>query len=174
MQSATYDGAKGQTHGQTHDRYLCFSLGPEEYAIPLLSVKEVIAMPAITPIPEAEKYFLGIMNLRGQVISVVDLRRKLSITPSESSETAIIICDLGSNSIGVVVDAVNSVINPEPDKISDKPELQSQRNTDYIHAVYREKDRLILLLEIFKALSTKDHRTIERATNSQGKESHAA
>ena len=60
-------------------RYLSFSLGSEDYAIPLLSVKEVIAVPEITPIPFTPSHFLGIMNLRGQVISIIDLRSKLGI-----------------------------------------------------------------------------------------------
>ncbi len=153
----------------TNDRYLCFSLGQEEYAIPLLSVKEVIALPEITPVPQSAPYFLGIMNLRGQVISVIDLRTKLSIKPSDSSETSVIICDLNPNSIGVVVDSINSVINPAPNSISEKPEIQTQKNNDYIQGVYREKDKLILLLEIAKTLSVGDQAALSKAVASQHK-----
>lgn len=135
------------------NRYLCFSLGTEEYAIPLLTVREVIAIPEITPVPHSVQSFLGIMNLRGQVISVVDLRTKLSIKPMISEENAIIICDLNPNSIGVVVDSINCVVHPSPDQITDKPEIQSQKNTEYIQGVYREKNKLIVLLEISRVLS---------------------
>src|SRR4051812_41249332 len=100
------------------NRFLSFSLGNEEYGVPLLAVKEVIAMPEITPIPYTPSYFLGIMNLRGQVISVMDLRQKLGVKPSQSSETAVIICDLNSLSIGVVVDSINSVLNPVEAELS--------------------------------------------------------
>ena len=150
-------------------RYLCFTLGPEEYAIPLLSVREVIAMPDITPVPQTPPHFLGIMNLRGQVISVMDLRAKLSIKPSEAAETSIIICDIKPNSIGVVVDSINSVINPSLDQISEKPEIQSQKNTEYIQAIYREKDRLIILLDISKTLNLGDQNAIARAATSAQK-----
>lgn len=144
------------------DRYLCFLLGKEEYALPLLDVKEVIALPDITPVPQTPPYFLGIMNLRGQVISILDLRSKLGIKTSESPETAVIICDLKPNSIGVVVDSINSVINPTADQISEKPEIQSQRSTDYITSVYRDKERLILLLDISKTLNVADQQAIAR------------
>jgi purine-binding chemotaxis protein CheW len=150
-----------------NNRYLCFSLGTEEYAIPLLAVREVIAFPEITPVPQAADHFLGIVNLRGQIVSVIDLRRKLSIKPSETAETAVIICDLNPNSIGVVVDSTNCVINPPPEMISEKPVIQSQKNTDYIQAVYREKGKLILLLDISKTLSAGDHQAIARAAMAQ-------
>ncbi len=146
------------------DRYLCFSLGNEEYAIPLLDVKEVIAMPDITPVPCTPSHFLGIMNLRGQVISVLDLRSKLSIKPNPNAETAVIICDLQPNSIGVVVDSVNAVLNPSPDQISAKPEIQSKAGTDYITGVYRHQEKLVLFLEIAKSLNIGDQQAIARAT----------
>ncbi len=81
------------------NRFLCFSLGNEHYAIPLLTVKEVIAPPETTPVPQTPAYFKGIMNLRGQVISVIDLRTKLGIKPLQSAENAVIICDSGEHPI---------------------------------------------------------------------------
>ena len=87
---------KGKTGGE---RFLCFSLGAEEYAIPLLVVREVIAMPEYTPVPYTPPYFLGIMNLRGQVISVMDLRQKLGLKPRSDAETTVIICDLNGISL---------------------------------------------------------------------------
>jgi len=147
-----------------HDRYLCFSLGAEEYAIPLLSVKEVIALPDITPVPQTVPYFLGIMNLRGQVISVTDLRLKLSIKPNQTSETAVIICDLAPNCIGFVVDSINSVMSSSPEDISKKPDIQSQVSTDYIQSIYRNKDRLVLILDIAKTVTSSDHQLMARAT----------
>lgn len=161
----TENKSVSRSNDSISNRYLCFSLGTEEYAIALLSVREVIAIPDITPVPQSAPYFLGIMNLRGQVISVIDLRTKLSIKPADSAESAIIICDLNPNSIGVVVDSINCVINPAPDQISERPEIQSQKNTDYIQAICREKDRLIVLLDISKTLSVGDHRAVARAVS---------
>ena len=99
-------------------RYLCFDLGNREFAIPLLSAKEVIGIPEVTAVPQSPSHFLGIMNLRGNVISVLDLRLKLSIKPVTSEENTIIILDLGDYNLGVVVDRVNSVQTVEKDKIS--------------------------------------------------------
>ena len=138
------------------DRYLSFSLGSEGYGIPLLSVKEVIAVPEITPIPFTPAHFLGIMNLRGQVISVIDLRAKLGIKPTATSETAVIICNMESLCLGVVVDSINSVIAPTPQEVSERPNVQSSKNTDFITSVYRKDKELILLLDIAKALDFED------------------
>lgn len=153
--------SNNETNGE---RYLCFSLGEETFAIPLLSVREVIAVPEITRVPQTPPHFMGIMNLRGQVISVIDLRNKLSIKPKANAETAIIICDLGDNSVGVVVDSINSVLHPSPEEVTEKPEIQSQRNTDYIKGVYRMQNELVLLLDIAQALSLGDHQLLAKSS----------
>jgi purine-binding chemotaxis protein CheW len=153
-----------EDHTSSNNRYLCFTLGSEEYAVPLLAVKEVIALPDVTAVPCTPPHFVGIMNLRGQVISVLDLRTKLGIKPRPDAETAVIICDLNPNSIGVVVDSVNSVLNPSPEQISEKPEIQSKQNTDYITGVFRHDEKLVLFLDIAKSLSVGDQQAIARAT----------
>ncbi len=138
-------------------RYLSFRLGNEEYAVPLLAVKEVIAVPEITRVPATPPHFLGIMNLRGQVISVIDLRQKLGIKPQTTAETAVIICDLGQLSIGVVVDSINMVLAPTEADLSEKPEISSNRSTDYITHIYRKDKTMVLFLDIRKALNMEDH-----------------
>ena len=150
----------------TESRYLCFSLGSQEYAIPLLTVREVIAMPEITSVPFTPPYFLGIMNLRGQVISILDLRQKFNIKPKEATETAVVICQFDGFSIGVVVDSVNSVLAPEPEMISPKPEMSGQKNSEYITSVYRKENELILLLDIAKTLNVDDHKAITNSKQS--------
>ena len=95
------------------ERYLCFSLGEETFAIPLLSVREVIAVPEITRVPQTPAHFMGIMNLRGQVISILDLRTKMGIKVQKTSETPVIICDLSPLCVGVVVDSIQAVLNAE-------------------------------------------------------------
>lgn len=141
---------------QAGERYLSFSLGAEEYAIPLLAVKEVIALPSITPIPGTPSHFLGIFNLRGRVISIIDLRTKLGIKPNANSEIAVIICDLESIVLGVVVDSINSVVAPEAGEISEQPELQSSHNTAYISGIYKKDAHLIVLMNIEKAIGVED------------------
>jgi len=148
----------------TNERFLSFSLGTEEYAIPLLTVKEVIAMPEVTAIPYTPPYFLGIMNLRGQVISILDLRQKFNIKSNTTTETAVVICEFEPICMGVVVDSINSVITPLESEVSAKPDIQSSINTDYITQVYRKDKRLVLFLNIVKALSLEDQLAISRAS----------
>ena len=145
------------------ERYLRFSLGDEEYAIPLLRVREVIAVPDVTPIPQTPAYFLGVINLRGQVITVVDMRTKLGIKPLDGPEKAVVICDLGTLSLGVVVDSINSVFSPRPQDLSERPELRNQKASEYITAVYRHETGLVLLLDITQLFSFEDQGTAARA-----------
>lgn len=150
------------------ERFLAFSLNSEDYAVPLLSVKEVIALPEITPLPNSPPYFLGIMNLRGQVISVIDLRLKFCMKGSKTPETAVIICDLGNMSLGVVVDCVNSVLSLNESEISPKPDAQGNKKTDYISGVTQKENKLILLLDIAKALDMADHAALNQAGIKKG------
>lgn len=147
---------------QISERYMSFSLGKEEYAIPLLSVKEVLGLPEITPVPQTPSYFLGIMNLRGQVISVMDLRLKLGIKPKDGSETVVVICQIGNLVVGITVDSVNSVLTPGEGEISASPEVEATKNARFVTHVYRKETHLVLLLDVGKALSLEDFKVLEQ------------
>jgi purine-binding chemotaxis protein CheW len=152
---------------QLSERYLVFSLGSERYALPLLAVKEVIAVPEFTSIPFTPSHFLGMMNLRGQVISVIDLRLKFGMKPQPSAETSVIICDFSSVTVGVVVDSINSVLSCTPDQIQPKPEIDSHKKTDFIMGVTKAEDRLVVLIDISKALDMADLAAIKQAQASK-------
>ncbi|EQC49899.1 CheW-like protein [Bacteriovorax sp. BSW11_IV] len=146
------------------ERFLEFSLGKEDYAIPLLSVREVISVPETTPIPKAPPHFLGIMNLRGQVISVVDLRTKLKIKPLDNNhEESVIIVDINGMNLGIVVDSINKVLAFHIEEISEVPEIESQVNAEYIQGVYRKEDSLTVLLDVAKVLDLKDYGMMKKA-----------
>lgn len=142
------------------ERYIRFSLSEDEYAIPLLKVREVIAMPEVTPVPQTPSYFLGIINLRGQVITVIDLRVKLGLKAARGEEMAVIIADLGSTGVGIVVDSINSVLTPKVDEIAEKPNLAANKAADYITGVYRKEKGLVLFLDINSLLSIEDQSSI--------------
>ncbi len=148
-------------------RYLCFGLGNEEFALPLLSVKEVIGLPEVTPVPQTPTHFLGIMNLRGSVISIIDLRVKLGIKPSPSEEITVMILDLGDYNLGIVVDRVNSVLSLSSEDISSKPMIDSAKSSDYVAGVFRKNDHLILLLDVTKALSVEDRNALSKKNKNQ-------
>jgi len=138
-------------------RYLNFSLCEEQYAIPLLQVKEVIGNLQTTPIPNAPTYFKGLINLRGQVISVLDLRQKLKLPKSETGlETTIIILDLEQSQIGVIVDSVDCVLNFAPEDIEAAGNLDTFSNSQFLEGVAKKDKKLILLLDIAKTLTEKD------------------
>ncbi|MFN8791897.1 MAG: chemotaxis protein CheW [Bdellovibrionales bacterium] len=147
---------------QTH-RYLCFNLGTEEFAIPLLSVREVIGVPDITLIPQVPAHFLGIMNLRGLIISVMDLRLKLGLKPQRSEETAVIILDLGDYRLGMMVDQVNAVVQLSENQIAEKPALEESKINDAVTGVFRKNEQLVLLLNVAQALSVEDRSAVTRA-----------
>jgi purine-binding chemotaxis protein CheW len=142
------------------NRFIEFSLGGEDYAIPLLMVREVISVPDTTPIPKAPTHFLGIMNLRGQVISIVDLRKKLKVDSRQDKEEAVIIVDIGSMNIGVVVDSINKVLAFSPEEVCEMPEVESQLNTQYIQGVYKKEKTLTVLLDLAKVLDLKDYEAL--------------
>jgi purine-binding chemotaxis protein CheW len=138
------------------ERFLCFTLGAQEYGIPLSAVKQVIGVPEFTPIPEAPSYFVGITNLRGKVIATLDLAKKFSIANKPTSDRATIILNSGSQNIGVIVDSVNHVVTPDHKDLSPRPDCDPNVRTEYIISVYRRDGVMILLIDIANALGIAD------------------
>lgn len=150
------------TRSSESERYLEFSLGEEVFAIPLLVVREVLAVPTTTPIPYSPKHFRGIMNLRGQVISVIDLRLRMDVKPKESqTEMAVIIIDVGIVQVGVIVDSVNTVLALNPESISQTPATDTKCKTDHMLGVYHKNEGLGILLDVAKVLDIKDKQIID-------------
>jgi purine-binding chemotaxis protein CheW len=152
---------------QDVNRYLEFNLGDERFAIPLLTVKEVIAVPETTKVPFTPDYFLGVMNLRGQVLSVIDLRRRLGITAkAASSETAVIITDLGFTHLGVVVDSINRVLAVEGTDFAPPPEIEKNSRTDFVTGCYKSDKHLVLFLDVNKILDREEKEMIAQSLES--------
>lgn len=150
-------------------RFLVFSLGEVQFAVPLLQVKEVLASIETTPVPSAPAHFKGILNLRGEVISVVDLRMKFDMPKGENGpEAAIVILDLNRLSIGAVVDSIDSVISLTDSDIAETPVFEKTRSRKDISGVIRRENKLILLLDMEKTLSTDDLHELESQVDGQG------
>ncbi len=146
----------------TAGRFLCFSLGKDKYAIPLLQVKEVIGNAETTALPQAPAHFKGIMNLRGQVISVIDLRTKLKLPkPGSAHESTIIILDFGALSLGVEVDSVDCVTAYTEKEVSPSPDTESSIKADYITGVARTENSLTLILDLKKVLNAEDYHALK-------------
>lgn len=146
-----------------YERFIQFDLGTESYGIQLLMVKEVIPLPETTPLPNSPSHYVGIMNLRGQIISVVDLRKKLNVKPkSEELEEAVIIVEFEGVGIGVVVDSINRVLNISDNDISEVPEISSQINAKYIQGVYQGEKRLTIMLDLKSVLNIDEIRKMQK------------
>lgn len=144
------------------DRYLQFNLGAETFAIPLLQVREVIGFPETTPIPFSPNYFVGLMNLRGQVISVLDLRKKLSVKPLENqAERAVVILDVGGVVVGCVVDSINRVLNLQSESIQPASDVEGNSRMEFLMGIVQVESRLTAMLDIYKLLNVMDMNTIQ-------------
>lgn len=140
------------TDGQ---RFLEFSLGTESYAVELLHVREVITPPELTPIPKSPAHVLGLMNLRGLVLTVVDLRKKLNIQPGQDqTQSSVIIFDLGDRLLGGQVDSIHRVVAVPHESIRPVPEAESSVVTQNLKGVIQGSDKLTLWLDVQRLLSS--------------------
>jgi purine-binding chemotaxis protein CheW len=143
-------------------KYLTFSLAAEEYGVPVLKVREIIKMMDITVVPQVPHYVRGVINLRGKVITVVDLRQKFGFAPQEQTdETAIIVVEVkvegGKVPMGVVVDSVSDVLNIQTDEIEDTPAFGDRVVADYLSGMAKVKGRVKILLDLDRALGWDAH-----------------
>jgi purine-binding chemotaxis protein CheW len=149
-------------------KYLTFVLAGEEYGIGILKVKEIIGIMQITTVPQTPAYMKGVINLRGKVIPIVDLRVKFGIEAMEYTEkTCIIVVEVASNNqkvmIGILVDSVSEVLNIKGADIEDAPNFGSSLNTDYILGMAKTDGKVKILLEIDRVLSSEEISIVEKA-----------
>lgn len=130
-------------------RHLCFQIGAERFAVALADVREVIGPLNIVPVPQAEPSLLGIINLRGRVLSVFDLGVRMKIRAKFQShpETAILILEKDDLRVGFVVDSVESVANWEGPELED-PDESLGKNRNFISKIAKEKDKLCFVLSV--------------------------
>ncbi|MBN1123746.1 MAG: purine-binding chemotaxis protein CheW [Sedimentisphaerales bacterium] len=138
-------------------KYLTFALGQEEYGLEILKVREIIGYMEITAIPQTPEFIEGVVNLRGQVIPVMDLRMKFGMDRAEvTEETCIIVVETeqGGNSCqtGLIVDRVMEVLYIEEDKIEPSPEFSSASGTDFILGMAKVGESVKILLDIDRVL----------------------
>lgn len=134
-------------------QYLTFQLGSEAYGLEILRVQEIRGYSAVTPIPNTPLELRGVMNLRGTVIPVVDLRRCLGLAPIEDERgTVIIVVALGHESVGLTVDAVSDVVSLAKTAIQPPPDLFASIDGGFITGIAKLDTRLIVLLDLERAL----------------------
>jgi len=150
-------------------KYLTFTLDEEEYGIGILKVKEIIGMMDITSVPRTPEFIKGVINLRGKVIPIIDLRLKFEMGEIPYNDrTCIIVVEIDSDSatilIGIVVDSVSEVLNIQEGEIEETPAFGTQLNTDYILGMAKTEGGVKILLNIDKVLSIEEITGLEKVT----------
>ncbi len=136
-------------------KFLTFFLAGEEYGIEILSVHEIIGMMPITSVPGTPDYICGIINLRGKIIPIVDLRRKFGMeSKAQTSETCIIVVHVQGVEVGTVVDRVSEVLNIAAGDIEPPPSFGKDVNTDYILGIGKSQSKVKILLNIDRVIAT--------------------
>ncbi|WP_320040697.1 chemotaxis protein CheW [uncultured Desulfobacter sp.] len=150
-------------------KYLTFSLESEEYGIGILKVKEIIGMLPITSVPRTPDFVKGVINLRGKVIPVIDLRSKFDMKSiSYNDRTCIIVVEIDAEQstvlIGIVVDTVSEVLNIKEDEIEEPPAFGTKLDTRYILGMAKQDAGVKILLNIDKVLSSDEMAAIQNAS----------
>ncbi len=150
MSNTPTDATSDSSHAQ---EYLTFTLGPEEYAIDILSVQEIRGYDAVTSIANAPAFIKGVVNLRGIIVPIVDLRIKFGIGNVEYTPfTVVIILNISGRVVGIVVDSVSDVTMLRPDQIRPAPEFAATVNTKYIQGLGTLDERMLIVIDIGKLM----------------------
>lgn len=130
-----------------------FNIGDEEFGVDILKVQEINRMVEITKVPQAPHYVEGVINLRGKVIPIVDLRKRFNLEVKEyDKNTRIVVVDIEGAIIGMVVDSVSEVLRLPADTIEPPPEIVTGVNSEYIKGVAKLEDRLLIFLDLSKVV----------------------
>ena len=141
-----------------------FKIGDEEFGVDILSVQEINRMSQITKVPNTPEFIEGVINLRGRIIPVIDLRVKLGMTRKEHDKnTRIVVVELKGQTIGFIVDEVSEVLRIPKDITEAPPDMVGGMNSDYITSIGKLEDRLLILLDLEKVLSTSEFNVLETA-----------
>lgn len=144
-----------------------FRIGDEEFGVNILKVQEIIRLPVITPIPNAPRFIQGVINLRGKIIPVIDLRKRLKIRDQQEKEhdrkTRILIVEMDTHVTGFIVDSVSEVMKISTRNIEPTPHLvASSIGAEYIKGVIKLPNRLIILLDFRSILNVQEEKELQR------------
>ena len=172
MNNAT--AVKGNQSSKVDSRagkYLTFFLDREEYGVEILKVQEIIGRMPITPVPLTSKYIRGVINLRGKIHPIMDLKIKFGMdeTPM-TDETCIIVIKTASMMMGVLVDKVSEVVNVASGDIEDTPSFGADVNPEYLLGIGKTGGQVRLLLDIEKVITTADIINMKKVASGEDKE----
>ena len=163
MQHNAQTNASGHTVEIAGREFLAFTLGREEYGIDILKVQEIRGYEAVTRIANAPEFVKGVVNLRGIIVPIVDMRIKFNLgEPTYDQFTVVIILNIGGRVVGMVVDSVSDVITLSPEQVKPAPEMGTALNTDYLIGLGTLDERMLILVDIDKLMSSTDMGLIEK------------
>ena len=141
-----------------------FKIGDEEFGVDISQVREIVRLIEITYMPKSPEFIEGVVNLRGQIVAILDLAKRLGLTGLPRTDTSrIIIIEIGDNTVGMIVDSVSEVLRLSYDDVEDVPGLiETGVPEHYIRGVGKLKDRLLVLLDLHNVLSHEEVKFVER------------
>jgi purine-binding chemotaxis protein CheW len=152
-------------------KYLTFFLASEEYGVEILKVQEIIGRMPITPVPLTSKYIRGVINLRGKIHPIMDLKIKFGMDETQfTDETCIIVIKTSTLMMGILVDKVSEVVNVASGDIEDTPSFGAEVNTEYLLGVGKAGGRVRLLLDIEKVITATDVINMKKATGGENQQ----
>ncbi len=135
-------------------QWVTFRLDGETYGINVMQVQEVLRMTEIAPVPGAPDYVIGIINLRGNVVTVIETRKRFGLMPTEADDsTRIVIIESDNNIVGILVDSVAEVVNLRDSQIETAPNVGNEESSKYIQGVFSREEDILILVDLNKFLS---------------------
>ena len=160
MTQATQQAAEGSATGS---EFLSFTLGKEEYGIDILKVQEIRGYDAVTAIANTPEFIKGVINLRGIIVPIVDMRIKFHLGKVEYDQfTVVIILNVAGRVVGMVVDGVSDVITLGPEQIKPAPEFGSAIDTQYVMGIGTVDERMLILVDIERLMTSRDMALVEQ------------
>jgi purine-binding chemotaxis protein CheW len=144
------------------EQIVVFSLAGENYGLDISRIQGIIKLPEITRVPRAPHFVEGIINLRGAIVPVIDLRKRFQLGQRhDTRETRIINVEMGDHLVGLIVDAVEEVLNIPPSAVEPTPELVTTLDSAYLRGIAKLDNRLVILLDLDRVLTASEQQAIE-------------
>ena len=138
-----------------------FNLGKEEFAVPILQIQEINRLVEITHVPKSPEFVEGVINLRGKVIPIIDLRRRFGLTQAELSRySRIVVVNMDGRMVGLIVDSVSEVLRLSKDAIEPPPPVVAGIDSEYIRGLGKLEGRLLILLDLNRILTKDEHKEL--------------
>jgi purine-binding chemotaxis protein CheW len=159
-------GSEDQMNHFAGGKFLSFFLGKEEYAIEILKVQEIIGLMPITPVPKMPGYIRGVLNLRGKIVPVMNLRLRFDLEEVEDTdETCVIVVQEGKYLMGVLVDQVSEVADIKGEQIEEVPSIGLGGNSEYLAGIGKVKDSVKMIVDVHKVVFDVPEEVVEAGVN---------